>query len=134
MTAGRMTPAEFAGRAVGVPWRRDAASWDAMNCYGVILLWFRHVLGIELQQFAETELAAGFAKSSGWRECEPAAGATCWMSWLDGAPQHCGVLLAPDQVLHSNGCDQHPGSVRVTRLRAMQAMYSDLRFYAHEPC
>lgn len=129
-----MTPREFATRAVGIPWRRDAASWQSTNCYGLIVLYFRDVLGVELPMFEELELAPGFAVARGWSECDPLPGATCWMAWRDGAPLHCGVLLSSTEVIHSDGHETHAGSVRVTSLRLMQRIHNDIRFYRYDPC
>lgn len=129
-----MTPAEFAGRAVGKPWRKWHASWSAMDCFGLIVLYFREVLGLDLGAVPHTDIASGFTRARGWIECGPEAGATCFMAWRDGAPCHCGVLLPGGQVLHSEGSDARAGSVRVTRLSAMLRLYGDLKFYRYAPC
>lgn len=129
-----MTPAEFAGRMVGKPWKRWHASWEAADCYGVVVLYFREVLGIDLGDVPHTDIAAGFTQAKGWHECEPHAGATCFMAWCGGAPTHCGLLLPGGQVLHSEGSEERGGSVRVTRLSAMQRLYGALKFYRYAPC
>jgi hypothetical protein len=105
-----------------------------MDCFGLIVLWHREVLGIELGPVPQTDIAAGFTTVAGWVECEPQAGTTCWMAWRDGAPTHCGVLLTDTEVLHSEGSAEHPGSVRVTRLAALRRCYGEIRFYRLEPC
>lgn len=129
-----MTPAEFASRMVGKPWRKWHASWESADCFGLIVLYFREVLGIELGEVPHTEIAAGFSQARGWEECAPEAGATCFMAWLDGAPTHCGVLISPLVVLHSEGSEKHAGSVRTTRLTAMRRLYGTLKFYRYSPC
>ncbi|KTT17970.1 NlpC/P60 family protein [Pseudacidovorax intermedius] len=131
-----MTPEQFAARAVGVPWVRWRSDWQAMDCFGLIVLYHRHVLSIELGEVPQTDIAAGFAAAPGWRECGRGAGATCFMAWRDGAPQHCGVLLPGDMLLHAEANEIHPpGSVRVTRLAVAERAYGLLRFYRyHPPC
>jgi len=129
-----LTPAEFAARAVGVPWIRWRSDWAAMDCFGCIVLYFREVLGVELGAVPQTDIASGFAEAAGWVECGPEAGATCWMAWHDGAPTHCGVLLTADTVIHSEGSDQVGGSVRVSRLAAVRRMYGTIVFYRYAPC
>lgn len=129
-----MTPAQFAARAVGKPWRKWRADWLAMDCYGLIVLYFREVLGIDLGDVPQTDIAAGFAEAEGWQQCGPEAGATCWMAWHDGAPTHCGVLLDSRRVLHSEGSEERPGSVRVSRLSAVAVIYGEIRFYRYSPC
>lgn len=132
-----MTPAAFAQRAMalpGIPWRKWHASWEACDCFGLIVLYFREVLGVDLGPVPQTDIASGFAQACGWIECGPQAGATCWMAWHDGAPTHCGVLLDARRVLHCEGSNDHPGSVRVSRLSAVERVYGALRFYRYEPC
>lgn len=135
MTAGRMTPAEFAGRAVGVPWVRWRSDWAGMDCFGCIVLYFREVLGVELGSVPEVDLATGFDLAHGWIECDREAGATCFMVWRDGAPQHCGIVLPGAMLLHAEANELHPpGSVRVTRLDAAERVYGPMRFYRYSPC
>lgn len=129
-----MTPVEFTARAMeapGIPWRRWRAGWDGADCYGLCVLYWREVLGIELGPVPQTDIALGFAGMQGWTECQPVPGATGFMAWVDDAPTHCGIVLAGQMLLHSRAGDFVPehGSVRVTRLQAMQRMCPDIRFY-----
>lgn len=129
-----MTPAEFAARAVGLPWARWRSDWAACDCFGLITLYHREVLGLDLGDVPQTDIAAGFNAAQGWQECSPETGATCFMAWRAGAPTHCGVLLPGAMVLHAEGSQDHPGSVRVTRLAAMRRAYGEIRFYRYAPC
>lgn len=129
-----MTPQAFAERAVGVPWKKWQSNWAGMDCFGCVVLYFREVLGIELGDVPRTGIAEGFHAAPGWHECEAGAGATCFMAWRDGAPTHCGMLLSPSEVLHAEGSEDHHGSVRVSRLRAVQQMYGLIKFYRYAPC
>lgn len=129
-----MTQAEFIARAVGVPWVRWRSDWQAADCFGLIILYHREVLGADLGTVPQTDIAAGFSAAQGWQECSPEAGATCFMAWLNGAPTHCGILLPGAMVLHSEGAPDHPGSVRVSRLAAVQRIYGETRFYRHIAC
>ena len=129
-----MTAEEFAARAVGVPWVRWRADWRGMDCFGLLVLYFREVLGVELGEVPQTDIAAGFSAARGWVQCEAEPGATAWMAWRDGAPTHCGMLLPDGRVLHAFGGQDHAGEVRATRLSVMRRIYADLRFYRYAPC
>lgn len=131
---GSMSQGEFIGRAVGIPWERWRSDWQKADCFGLIALYHREVLGIDLGPVPQTDIAAGFALADGWVECEAEAGATCFMAWRDGAPTHCGVLLPGSRVLHSEGSPDHPGSVRVSRLAAVAMVYGQIRFYRYTRC
>jgi len=126
-----MTQTEFINRAVGLPWASHRADWDAMNCYGLVILYFRHVMGIELGELPKTDIASGFASIQGWQECDDVSGSVGFMSWRDGAPTHCGIVLDGQKLLHSEGSELHPGNVRVSRMSAMRAIYGELRFYKY---
>ena len=134
-----MTPEEFAARAVGVPWERWRSDWQGMDCYGLIVLYFREVLGAPMADVPQTDIATGFLQAQGWREiAEPAPGCTGWMAWVDGSPTHCGVVLPDGRLLHSEGeRGRHGGSrgsVRVSRLEAVRQVYGQIRFYEYDPC
>jgi cell wall-associated NlpC family hydrolase len=129
-----MTPDQFAARAVGMPWVRWRSDWIGADCFGLVVLYYREVLGIELGTVPHTDVAAGFDQSSGWVECEPVAGATAWMSWRDGRPQHVGILLDDTRAIHSEGSHEAGGSVRVTRLDVLRRAYGLIRFYRHTSC
>lgn len=131
-----ITPEEFAARAVGLPWIRWRSDWFACDCYGLVLLYLRSVLGIELGQVPQTDIATGFSLSRDWIECGPEPGVTAFMTWRDGAPQHCGVLLPGGLLIHSQEGAPRPedGSARVTRLTVMARACQDLRFYHCTRC
>ena len=129
-----MTPAEFVSRAVGLPWIRWRSDWQAVDCFGCIVLYHREVLDVDLGDVPQSDIAAGFHAATGWAECSEQDGATCFMAWKDGAPTHCGVLLPGAMVLHSEGSPERPGNVRVTRLAVMRRAYGDLKYYKYTKC
>lgn len=133
-----MTPDQFAQACMAVPvvrWVRWAADWDRReaDCWGLVTLFYRLVHGIDLGPVPQTQIEAGYwAEVGRWRECDPEPGASVFMAWHGGKPRHCGILLAGDMLLHSEGDEIRGGSVRLSRLAAMRRVYSDLRF--HRPC
>lgn len=126
-----MTALEFARRAEGLPWRRWRADWGGCDCYGLLVLYWRHVHGVELGEVPQVDIASGYAiLGDGWEECGPQAGACAFMAWAGNAPAHCGILLPGGMLLHADGAgDRGAGAVRVTRLQAMVRVYPDIRFY-----
>jgi cell wall-associated NlpC family hydrolase len=129
-----MTASEFAAKVVGAPWVRWRSGFDGADCYGIVVLYYREVLGVDLGTVPHTDVAAGFARSSGWVECDPVAGATAWMSWRNGCPQHVGILLDDARAIHSEGSHETGGSVRVTRLDVLRRAYGLIRFYRRTKC
>lgn len=129
-----MTAQEFINRAVGLPWERWQASWESTDCFGLLVLYHREVLGVDLSAPLKSYVSTGHAGTAGWQPCAPEPGAICFMMWQNGAPTHCGLLMTGAMVLHSEGMDDRPGSVRITRLAAMQRAYGEIRFYRYSPC
>lgn len=134
---GRLTQDEFISRAVGIPWVKWRSDWGAADCFGLLVLYFREVLGVELEGRPDADAGEDLSYApgwAGWEACSPQDGAICFMAWRHGSPTHCGVLVAGDMVLHSDGAEGRPGNVRLTRLSTMQRLYADLRFYRYTPC
>jgi cell wall-associated NlpC family hydrolase len=129
-----MTPDQFVSRAVGIPWERWRSDWAACDCYGLVILYFREVLGIDLGTVPQSDIATGFFGLKCWVECEPEAGASMWMAWKDGAPTHAGILVSDDMVLHSTDIAFGIGSVRLNRLSVINRSFSDAKFFRHSPC
>jgi len=129
-----LTEDDFVNRAVGVPWVRWRSDWDAVDCFGTIVLWHREVLGVDLGPVPQIDIADGFSLATGWVECGPEEGATCFMAWRHGAPTHCGIMLTGRRVLHCEGSEERAGSVRVTPLVAMRRVYGEIRFYRRAAC
>ena len=128
-----ITSEEFVSRAVGLPWVLWRSDWSACDCFGLVVLYFREVLGIDLGPVPQVDIAAGFENASGWVEAGPEANATAWMAWHGGRPRHCGVVLPGGMLLHSEGSEDHPGSARVSRLAAVARIHGQIKFYRYVP-
>jgi cell wall-associated NlpC family hydrolase len=134
-----MTHAEFVARAMalpGIPWVRWRSDWTGADCFGLLVLYHREVLGFDLGPVPQTDLAAGFAIAPGWSTCSADTGAACFMAWRNGAPSHCGLVLQGGRLLHAEGAPDRPGRVRISRLSVIAQVYGDLTFhrYAPPPC
>ena len=44
----KMTVNEFIKKSIGARWIDRASTFDQMDCWGLVILYYRHVLGIEL--------------------------------------------------------------------------------------
>lgn len=129
-----MKPQDFARRAVGLPWVKWRSDWAAMDCFGLVVLWFREVLGIELGDVPHTDIAAGLAAAPEWVETDSPEGAVMWMAWVNGVPVHCGVFLDQTYALHADGSEERPGTVRLTRRAALHRTYGLIKLYRYQQC
>ena len=126
-----MTNDEFISAMQGVPWRLHASSLDAADCWGVVVLYYLLVHGIGLADTHSMSMEDGITaqlKTGCWEEVYAPADGVTFMSYRDGHPTHCGVIIG-DKVLHSGGCQQHLGYCRLDRLEAMRRLYPDMRFF-----
>lgn len=134
-----MTPDEFAARAVGIPWQRWRSDWGAMDCWGLVILYHREVLGVDLGSVPQSDIGAGYAILAGeWVECSTDhPDAVAFMAWRDGSPTHCGIIHHGGLCLHSEGRidvhGRHVGGVRLTSIRTMRRAYGTIRAYIYSP-
>lgn len=124
-----MTPEQFVVRAMGIPWVRWRSDWEAVDCFGLLILYHREVFGLELGQVPQLQIAEGFARAADW--IEAAEGATSWMAFRGEAAVHCGILLPWGEALHSEGSAEHPGSVRRSSLRSIRRVYGTVKTFRH---
>lgn len=55
-----MTQSDFIGLVNGKPWANRACCFEQMDCWGTVVLYYRHVLGTELHHIAGYESGADF--------------------------------------------------------------------------
>lgn len=129
-----MTPQEFAAKAVGLPWRRWRSDWQCADCWGLVVLYHREVLGLDLGDVPHIDIATGYAAATGWEPCAEADGVV-FMCFRAGEAVHCGIVLGA-AALHAQ--EGHPisdlGSTRLTPMSVMRRLYQDIRFYRRAPC
>lgn len=110
---GLIKPEEALLRLQRVPYACGGGAWDGSDCWGIVELWYRHVLGIELDDRGaiapgHAGIAAGVEAMADWQ-------------WCDAPQDHCLVLMRQRRfqyghvgifwhgsVLHS---DEHTGCV-----------------------
>lgn len=126
-----MTSDEFIGRVLGrVTWKKYAADWQQMDCFGLVQMYYRHVLVIETTW---GEVLSDWHKQ-GWREIEqPEHGECAFMCWRGGIPEHAGVYIGNGMLLHCDGSESVQGGVRINSVRSINQIYGTVKFYAYNP-
>ncbi|RUT65171.1 hypothetical protein CKG00_01185 [Morganella morganii] len=127
-----MTTDEFTDRMVGVPWVNRACSFTECDCWGLVLLYYRHVMGREIHS------VTGYAEHDDFVTCfngvivpwvpiaYPEDG--CMFVAYDGSqPVHVGIVTG-STALHSRGENGH---VRIDRLSVLGRLYTKLEFYRY---
>lgn len=130
-----MTQNEFIKKVVGLPWVNRAISFDAVDCYGLVVLYYRHVLGVELP------IPEGFNEKLKTDECwnngisdweqvsSPNTGGLMFTCYKGGSPCHVGVTISPTHVLHCRGSERNPGKVEVHSVRTIESIYGKITYH-----
>lgn len=128
-----MTEAEFIRAAVGRPWVNRACSMEAMDCWGLVVLYHRHVLGIELHDVPGYESGADFitchdAEATFWCSVSAPAAGDIAVFYRGSQPAHIGVMLTPARCLHARG---ENGFVRIDNPLALLKIYTRVEYMTY---
>jgi cell wall-associated NlpC family hydrolase len=98
---------------VGLPWRLAGRSRDGVDCWGLLWLIYRDVLGIEIISYARetldaperqqiASLMAGELVKSPWRDVRPGQEREFDMAVFKraGIDSHVGIVIGPGRMLH----------------------------------
>ncbi|MFP2164070.1 NlpC/P60 family protein [Enterobacter ludwigii] len=123
---------EFISRIEGVPWSNRACSFDAADCWGLVVMYYRHVLGIEVHQTADYESGRDFmtcydADVVFWQRSETFFDEGIFVAWVGSQPVHVGLILE-GRALHSRGENGH---VRFDAIRTIQKLFTRVEFYQY---
>ena len=128
-----MTQSEFIGLVNGKPWANRACSFEQVDCWGLVVLYYRHVLGLELHHIAGYESGEEFItcyeqEHVHWRRV-PVATTGCIAVFYRGeVPAHIGVMISPGKCLHARG---EFGFVRCDSPLALLKVYSSVEYMVH---
>ena len=125
-----MTNDEFIRRVIGRPWANRACNFNQMDCWGLVVLYYRHVLGKELHHIPGYESDADFItcytqQRMNWQEANSAVIGNLAVFYRGGSPSHVGVIVSPGKCLHSRG---EQGFVRVDSPLALMKIYQKVEY------
>ena len=127
-----MSKEEFLSRITGVPWRNRACSFEAVDCWALVVLYYRHVLGIEVHQAPGYESGSDFLTCYEsdivfWRRAETFVDNAMFVAWVGSHPVHVGLIIN-GRALHSRGENGH---VRSDAIRTIQKLFTRVEFYTY---
>lgn len=93
---------------IGIPFALGGRDFTGVDCYGLALLWNRHVLGKELPEVEPYgKLASDLAiiadrerSAPGWQRVTIPSPGDVVLLRVRGLPSHCGVFLGAGRFLH----------------------------------
>jgi hypothetical protein len=88
---------DFISRVEGIPWSNRACSFDAADCWGLVVLYYRHVLGIEIHQTVDYESGRDFmtcydADVVFWQR-RHVHDDGIFVAWVGSQPVHVGLIV-----------------------------------------
>lgn len=129
-----MKPEEFIEKMIGKPWSNRGESFSAVDCWGLCILSFREVDGIELPQvagYADKDCSTGSALTpeymSKFSESQPTNGAVMAIFNRKGKLEHVGRCLC-GRVLHAT----KGLGVRWDTYQSLNARNSNVRYFKFE--
>ncbi|NIY47259.1 NlpC/P60 family protein [Cedecea colo] len=127
-----MLKSEFIERVTGLPWCNRACSFDGVDCWGLIVLYYRHVPGIELHNVPGYEadndfVTCFFNEIVYWRKAEAFSDGDMFVAYYGNNPVHVGLVI-DGKALHSRGENGH---VRADHIRTIQKLYTKVEFYSY---
>jgi len=131
-----MRQAEFIKKIIGAPWINRSSSFDACDCYGLVELYYRHVLSIELptiKGYEKGECDTDQGWQSGihdWKEVDkPSVNGLLFTCYKGNQPTHVGIVISPVKVLHSRGNIGHEGKTEIHSIRAIESIYGKITLH-----
>ncbi|MFS7382866.1 NlpC/P60 family protein [Rahnella inusitata] len=123
---------EFIDVMDGKPWKNRSCGFDACDCWGLIALYYRHVLGVNIHHADDYECGREFltcyqGEIVFWRQSAAPSDACMFVAYEGQHPKHVGLILG-GQAFHSRG---ESGHVRLDKIRTLQKVYSKVEFYTY---
>lgn len=124
-----MTEQQFISHWVGKPYLVRGNDEQGIDCWSLVVRYYRELLGIELDDSYDDDIAVGFEhemQSGAWEHCDRRDAGVVFTAFdRSGEPRHVGIVVGGgDFILHSRHtrvqCD------RIGLMRTHQ-----LEFYRH---
>ena len=124
-----MTEESFISHWVGKPYRVRGNDESGIDCWALVVRYYRDVLGIELDAHRDDDIAGGFEReiqSEAWEPCDKKDAGVVFMAFDQlGEPRHVGIVVGGGElILHSRKT-----RVQCDRIGVMRT--HRLEFYRH---
>jgi hypothetical protein len=131
-----MTKDRFIRLMIGKPWVNRACSFKEVDCYGLVLLYYKSVLKQDINTpFGYTEQIEMHELEGDWEveNCEDFEEASrpvenAIIGFYSGEKlAHVGVMVSPTKVLQCRGSVDKPGAVEMHSVRSISKLFSSTR-------
>lgn len=129
-----MTKQEFIKKMKSVPWVNRAVGFDAVDCFGLVIMYYRHVLGIKVPNvngFSEDlPMDECWDNADTWEQVDtPPIEGLAFTAYKGDTPMHVGIVISPTHVLHCRGDFKHHGKVEMHSIRAIKRTCGKITYH-----
>lgn len=132
-----MTQKEFIEKVIGLPWVNRASSFESVDCWGLVILYYKNVLNINLPEVKGYEEKEGVttcwigeANKKHWIESDkPQMDGVVFTCYRGDNPFHVGVAISKTHVLHTTGYFDSGGTVQVNSIKAIEKIYGKITYH-----
>ncbi len=128
-------------RFVGIPYIPHGRDYDGADCWGILFLYFRDVLGTPIPSYSAEMRELEFhrheisqlivaEKGQQWTEVDMPASGDCVLMRVGRDESHVGVFIGGGQMLHSEG--PHPSQIE--RIGDMRWRSRIVGYFRFSPC
>ena len=122
---------DFINKVLGARWVNRKANFSECDCYGLVILYYKEVLGIEVPCFGYHELEEfmlcyNISKEKWCKIDEPQDGCL-FVAFTASNPTHAGIVI-DNKALHS----REGAGVRIDSLDAILRLYNKVEYYKYD--
>ncbi len=127
---------EFISMMIGKPWLNRAVSFESVDCWGLVIMYYRNVFGVELptvdgysQKNDIAECWANEASKSHWKQVQsPTKDGVVFTCYEGAKPTHVGITIGDGKVLHTNGANR-VGGVQINSIKAIERLHGKMTYH-----
>lgn len=123
---------EFEQLMLGKPYVDRCCHADAVDCWGLVVLFYRLCLGVNVHHNDDYDNGSAFATCFDgevvfWRETDKPEQGDIVVAFRGKTPAHIALVWGRDKILHA----REKTAVRFDRLRTLERLSTEIRFYKY---
>lgn len=123
---------DFEKLMIGKPYIDRCCHTDAVDCWGLVVLFYRLCMGFNVHHNNDYDNGSGFATCFDgevifWHETNEPKPGDIVVAFRGKTPVHIALLWGRDKILHA----REKTAVRFDRLRTLERLSTEIRFYKY---
>ena len=123
---------DFISKVIGVPWANRACSFDRVDCWGLVVLYYRLCRGINIHHDDNYDNGGSFAtcfngEVTFWQDTQSPEVGDVVVAYRGDTPVHIAMIWGRDRILHA----REKTAVKTDRLKTLEKLSTKLRFLTY---